>query len=221
MNYTISSDPYPLLRVQLAPGDVVETEAWAVVGLTGAAEISSVALKLTKLNLKAKVATKKAIVHSRFVATSPAELILTSGIIGQIIALAPPDGEGLHVAAGSYIASTDGIEFDVTLVKLSRTSRLPFLTFTGTGKTFIGASGSAHTMVLEPSETIIVERLHLLAMDASVSVEDGSESGVWPTVTGQELLQLTGPGQVVIQSLPRTPRTSPIGAAVSAITSLI
>ena len=221
MKYEVDASAYPTLRVTLDPGETLDSEVRAFVALTGQAEVRSNLLQPSRQGVKLRVAGKKSGVTNRFAALGEATVWLTSGIPGAILATSPAPGAGLLVAPHAYIASGDGMELDVTLLKLSKTGRMAFLSFTGTGMVFAGASGAVHELRLADGETMLVDRVHLLAIDASLTLVDGSEKGLWPAVTGQDLAALTGPGRVFLQSLPREPRKSPLAAAVKSLISFV
>ncbi len=221
MEFKVTSDAYPLLRVRLEPKEAVEAEVRAFVALTGQADIKSLALKPTKRNLKAAIGGKKSVVTSRFTATTDAELLLTSDVAGEILTLRSEADQTLRTGPGAYLASEQGVVLDVEVVKLTRASRMPLLNFRGEGRLFLGVSGTAHSMTLDDGESISLDRVHLLACDGTLAIEDVSEKGLWPTITGQDVIRLTGPGRVFIQSRPRDTRGSPLSSAVKALAGLI
>ncbi len=221
MDYDVTDGAYPLLRVRLAPTEVLEAEVRAFVGLVGEAEIKSVGLKLSKRTLKAAIGGKKSSVSNRFTAVTETKLMFTSGVAGEILAVRTEAARPLRAGPGSYIASEGSVELDVEVVKLTRTSRMPLLRFVGDGRVFLGASGSIHATGLAADETMTLDRVHLLACDGSLTIEDVSEKGLWPTLTGQDLVQLTGPGRVFVQSLPRSVRSSPLSEAVKGVSGLL
>lgn len=76
---------------------------------------------------------------------------------------------------------------------------------TGDGLTFLHASGTLHTMDLAPGEGLSVDTGCLVAMSPSVQYDIQMVPGVKTALFGGEGLffaRLTGPGRVVLQTLP-------------------
>ena len=221
MHYEVSEGPYPLLSISLAAGESLDAEVRAFVSMVGRAEISSVPLKLSKSNLKKVLAGKKSGVTNHFVASIASKLTFTSGLPGEILALDIQADRPMLARPGAYVASAGAVTMDVELRKLGTTSRLPLLRFDGEGPIFLGSSGAVHSIFLTDGKTMTLDSAHLLACDVGLEVHDVSEKGLSSSITGQQLLELTGAGRILIQSLPRAPRSSPLTDALKALTSLI
>ena len=76
---------------------------------------------------------------------------------------------------------------------------------TGDGLTFLHASGTLHMMELAPGETLRVDTGCLVAMQPSVNYDIQLVPGVKTALFGGEglfLVHLTGPGRVILQTLP-------------------
>ena len=221
MRHEVTSGAYPLLRIFLAAGESLESEVRALVSIVGPVEIKSVPLNPRKKNLKSAIAGKKDLVTNRFTASGEAEITFTAGLAGELLTLHVAPEARLLASPGAYVASGAGVTLDIELWKLGRAYWLPLLRFDGEGALFLGASGAVQTTNLAASETITVDTVHLLACDDGLGFQDVSEPGLMPALTGQDLIELTGPGRVFLQSLPRTVRSSPLANAVNAIRNLL
>jgi uncharacterized protein (AIM24 family) len=221
MRHEVTSGAYPLLRIFLAARESLDAEVRALVSIVGPVEVQSVPLSPLKKNVKSAIAGKKDLVTNRFTASGDAEVTLTAGLAGELLTLHVTPEAGLLASPGAYVASGAGVTLDIELWRLGRAYRVPLLSFDGEGALFLGASGAVHTTTLGASETMTVDRVHLLACDDGLGVQDVSERGLMPAVTGQDLIELTGPGRVFLQSLPRTVRASPLATAVKVIGSLL
>ena len=76
---------------------------------------------------------------------------------------------------------------------------------TGDGLTFLHASGTLHTMELAAGETLRVDTGCLVAMQPTVNYDIQLVPGVKTALFGGEglfLVHLTGPGRVILQTLP-------------------
>lgn len=220
MQFEITTGQYPLLRVELAPGDRLDAEVRAFVAMVGEAEISSTVLALSQNSLKTVLAGKKSAITTQFVATTPSTITLTSGLVGELAALPLTADKPFWVLPGAYVAHTGDIELGLEILKLNLTTWIPLLSFTGEGTVFLGASGAVLNRALEPEEKMVLDRVHLLACDPTLTIKDVSEAGLWPSLTGQDLLGATGPGRLLYQSLPREQRSTPLSDAVAALLKL-
>ena len=75
----------------------------------------------------------------------------------------------------------------------------------GTGKVFIEIDGSIEEKVLAKDEKIIISSGHLVMMDATCNIDVETISGFKNIFFGGEGLfntVITGPGRVVLQSMP-------------------
>ena len=76
---------------------------------------------------------------------------------------------------------------------------------TGDGLTFLHASGTLHERTLQPGESLRVDTGCLVAMQESVDYDIQMVPGVKTALFGGEglfFVRLTGPGRIVLQSLP-------------------
>ncbi|MEM6993573.1 MAG: AIM24 family protein [Myxococcota bacterium] len=220
MRYDVTAGPFPLLRITLDAGETLEAELQAFVAMDGEAEISSTLIKPTKSTLRTMIGGKKSAITTRFSAAAPTTVTLTSGIPGEFAVLTIDAQQERRVLPGAYVAHDGEVALDLEVLKLNATTWIPLLSFTGRGNVFLGASGAVHERRLAADETIVLDRVHLLACDPTLTFEDASERGLWPTLTGQDLLAATGPGQVLYQSLPRTMRSTPLSEALHTALSL-
>ena len=77
--------------------------------------------------------------------------------------------------------------------------------FTGSGIIFLEVDGSAHEYELQPGQKKIVDTGNLAAMSESCSMDIQTIAGVKNILFGGEGLfntVVTGPGKVVLQSMP-------------------
>ena len=76
---------------------------------------------------------------------------------------------------------------------------------TGNGTAFIEIDGSAQEYILQPGQKLIVSTGHLVMMDATCSIDVETVKGLKNVFLGGQGLfntVITGPGRVVLQSMP-------------------
>lgn len=111
---------------------------------------------------------------------------------------------------GAFLASTEGVELSVAFQQKFSTGLFGGEGFimqklSGNGTAFIEIDGSTIEYNLEPGQQMLIDTGYLAMMDATVKMEIQKVKGLKNVMLGGEGLfntLVTGPGRVVIQTMP-------------------
>lgn len=111
---------------------------------------------------------------------------------------------------GAFLASTEGVELSVAFQQKFSTGLFGGEGFimqklSGNGTAFIEIDGSTIEYNLEPDQQMLIDTGYLAMMDATVKMEIQKIKGLKNVMLGGEGLfntLVTGPGRVVIQTMP-------------------
>ncbi len=111
---------------------------------------------------------------------------------------------------GAFLASTEGVELSVAFQQKFSTGLFGGEGFimqklSGNGTAFIEIDGSTIEYNLEPGQQMLIDTGYLAMMDATVKMEIQKIKGLKNVMLGGEGLfntLVTGPGRVVIQTMP-------------------
>ena len=208
MNYSISGESLPVLRVELAQGERIQCEAGAMSWMDEGIIMQTEGGGLGKMFGRAF--TGENLFLNDYVAERPGEIAFASKFPGSIRAIEITPGNGLIVQKGSYLATAGDITSEVFFQKrlgkgLFGGEGFLMRRFTGSGLLFLEIDGSAHEYELGAGQKKIVDTGNLAAMSESCSMDIQTVSGVKNILFGGEGLfntVISGPGKVVLQSMP-------------------
>ncbi len=143
----------------------------------------------------------------------PGSVCFSRDGVGDIRVIELEQGQVLDVAEGSLLCADNRVQYDMLHVK--GTHRPGGLTgvwmdrLTGPGKIALHGYGDIITMTLAPKETVPCDMGALLYKDGSVQAQTKTlpfGSGLLGKLEAFEVMDLTGPGKVSLQSIdPRSP----------------
>lgn len=142
---------------------------------------------------------------------NPLCVAFAASSISKIIAINLPElGGELICQKGAYLAGEEDTEVNLAFQKRLRVGFLGRESFimqriTGKGIVFINATGTLKEMTLAPGKTLRVDSGCLVALSPSVAYEIKYARKMKTTLFGGEGLfyvSLSGPGKVLLQSLP-------------------
>ncbi len=208
MNYSISGDNLPVLRVELGQGERIECEAGAMSWMDEGIVMQTQGGGLGKMFGRAF--TGEHMFLNEYVAERSGEIAFASKFPGSIRAVQISEGNGLIVQKGSYLATVGNISSEVFFQKklgkgLFGGEGFLMRRFTGSGIVFLEIDGSAHEYELAPGQKKIIDTGNLAAMSESCSLDIQTISGVKNILFGGEGLfntVITGPGKIILQSMP-------------------
>ena len=208
MQYEIKGESLPVLKCQLSQGDVIQCEAGAMSWMDDGIEMQTEAGGLGKMF--GRLLTGENMFLNTYVANRAGEIAFASKFPGSIRAIEITPGNGIIVQKGSYLATVGDVKSEVFIQKkisggLFGGEGFLMRKFTGNGIVFLEIDGSAHDYELAAGEVKIVDSGNLAAMSENCKMEIRTIKGVKNVLFGGEGLfntVVTGPGKVVLQSMP-------------------
>lgn len=208
MKYQIEGE-YPVLRLQLNRGEKIITSSgnmsWMTSGFNYETSTRGGILKgLTR------AITGEGMFQNIYTAVKDnQEIAFASSLPGKIIHI-PMNGKTIIAQKNAYLASTEGISFEVALTKKISAGLLGgegfvLQKFNGHGDLFLEADGSLIEYELNPGEEMLVDQGHVFMFDNTVRYSIETVKGLKNMVFGGEgafLVKLTGPGKVMLQTMP-------------------
>lgn len=221
IDYAIIGDDLQAVVVTLDPGEAVVAEAGAMMymqqGITMATTLDTTGRKGGIFD-KLMAGGKRILSGDSFFVTLFAnegtrrsDVAFSSPFPGKILAMDLDDWGGTVICQkDSFLCAARGIDVSIAF---SRRIGAGFFggegfilqRLQGDGLTFIQASGTLHTIELAAGEELRVDTGCLVAMQPSVDYDIEMVPGIKTALFGGEGLffaRLTGPGRVVLQTLP-------------------
>lgn len=213
LDYTIQGDNLQVARLRLKPGQEVYAEAGKMVykfpsiqwetRMTG----ESIGQKIWGA-LKRKM-MGESLFLTYFKAASPGEVGFAGNYPGKIHVFDLKPGQSVLAQRDSFICAESSVQLNIALVKKLGAGFFGGEGFilerlTGPGAVFIHAGGDFVEFSLQPGESIQIDTGSIVAFDESVEYDIQMVGGIKTAIFGGEglfLATLTGPGNVIIQSM--------------------
>jgi uncharacterized protein (TIGR00266 family) len=199
---------YSLAIVKLAPNERIRADSGAMVSHSDGLEIETKAEGGFLKSLGRAVLGGESFFQNFWKAgASGGELTLAPDLPGDIV-LIEMSGAPMLVQSGSYLASEDGVNVDakISAKAFVAAEGVSMLECTGTGKMLVNSYGAIFERSLGANEKYIVDTSHLVAFEASMTVERKSVGGLKSALLSGEglVVAMTGPGRIYIQT--RSPK---------------
>lgn len=208
MQYEIKGESLPILKCQLNQGDIIQCEAGAMSWMDDHIEMQTEGGGLGKMF--GRLLTGENMFLNTYVAKKAGEIAFASKFPGSIRAIEITPGNGLIVQKGSYLATFGDVKSEVFIQKrisggLFGGEGFLMRKFTGSGIVFLEIDGSAHDYELQAGDVKVIDSGNLAAMSENCNMEIRTIKGVKNVLFGGEGLfntVVTGPGKIVLQSMP-------------------
>ena len=209
MKYEIKGEPLPVVICAVENGESVICEAGAMSWMTPNMSMETSGGGMGKLFGRAFAG--ESMFQNRYTAQGGNGIIaFTASFPGSIRALEITPDKPVIVQKRGFLASEEGVEMSVAFQKKMGSGLFGGEGFimqklSGHGTAFIEIDGSVLEYELKAGQQLIVSTGHLAMMDASVSIDVQQIRGVKNVLFGGESLfntVLTGPGRVVLQTMP-------------------
>ena len=208
MNYEITGGNLPVVLIRLDAGEVVTCESGSMSWMDQGIEMQTEGGGVGKMF--GRMFTGESLMLNKYVARQAGEIAFASSFPGSIRAIEVTPDKPVVAQKGAFLASVGNVEMSVHVQKklggaLFGGEGIIMQKFSGSGLVFFEIDGSAIEYDLQPGEQKIVDTGYTAVMDASVGYDVVMIKGVKNVLFGGEGLfntTLTGPGHVVLQSMP-------------------
>ena len=209
MKYEIRGGNLPVVEVELESGESIRCESGAMSWMSANMEMETHSGGLGKVF--SKMLSHERLFQNTYTAMGGKGLIaFASSFPGNIVAVEIGDGREVVCQKSAFLAATEGVELSVFFQKklgsgLFGGEGFIMQRLSGRGIAFLEIDGSTVEKYLAPGEQLIADTGYVAMMDASCSIDVQSVRGVKNVLFGGEGLFntiITGPGKVVLQSMP-------------------
>ena len=208
MRYEIKGDNLPVLICRLEAGESMLCEGGAMSWMDDGIEMETQSGGLGKMF--GRMFTNEKLFQNRYVAKRPGEIAFASSFPGSILPVRITPDKPIVVQKSAFLASSGNVELSVHFQKklgsgLFGGEGFVLQRISGDGIVFLEIDGSSVEYELAAGERKILSTGYLAMMDASCSIDVQTVKGVKNVLFGGEGLfntVITGPGHVVLQTMP-------------------
>ncbi len=210
MKYEIQGSNFPVLVCNLESGESMITEGGGMSWMSPNMQMQTTSNGGLGKAI-GRMFTKESLFQNKYTAQGgPGMIAFASSFPGDIMAIEIGPGKECVCQKSAFLASTTGVELSLFFNKkfgagLFGGEGFIMQKLSGTGMAFIEIDGSAVRYNLAPGQQIIVDTGHVVMMSASCSMDIQTVKGAKNIFLGGEGLfntVITGPGEVVLQTLP-------------------
>ena len=221
MRYNITGEPMPVVICDVEANESMITEKGSMVWMSPNMEMQTSAGGIGKAF--GRMFSGESMFQNIYTARGgPGMIAFASSFPGSIRAVDIDPQHPIVVQKSGFLASEAGVELSVFFQKKGMTGFFGGEGFilqklSGHGTAFLEIDGSAVEYTLQPGQQIVIDTGNLAMIDATCSVDVQSVKGVKNVLFGGEGLfntVVTGPGRVVLQTMP----ISNFAGAVAAMT---
>ena len=211
MKYEIKGEPMPVVICQLDSGESILSESGAMSWMSPNLVMETVGGGAGKVF--GRMFSGESIFQNRYTAQGgPGMIAFASSFPGSIRALEIDEQHPVVVQKRGFLASEAGVELSVFFKKkvasgLFGGEGLIMQKLSGRGLAFVEIDGSVAEYDLAPGQKLITSTGQVALMDATCTMDVQTVKGVKNVLFGGEGLfntVITGPGRVVLQTMPLT-----------------
>jgi uncharacterized protein (TIGR00266 family) len=206
MNVDIRYRPsYSLAMVTLDPGESIQVESGAMVGMSPNLEMETEASGGLLKSLGRKMFGGESFFLNTYTGTSEGDSVALAPPLPGDVAVIEMRGETLLVQSGSYLGSSEGIKVETKWSGAKTffgSEGLIMLRVSGSGTLIVSSYGAIHPVELEAGQSYVVDTGHLVTFEEHMNFELKKVAGWKSTLfSGEGLVaELTGPGKLTLQS---------------------
>ncbi len=210
MDYKIVGDVMQALTIEMRQGEEIYAEAGSMLYMSEGIQLDSQMRGGFLKGLARKFLAGESLFMSVFRCQSPsAHMAMAAPIMGRVI---PIELKGTTILAerNAYLCSIGNVELSVAFTKRLGAGFFGGEGFilqkiTGTGLVFLNAGGNMLEFDLKPGESLRVDTGCIVSMAETVKYDFQFVGGIKNALFGGEGLffaTLTGPGKIILQTLP-------------------
>ena len=211
MKYEIKGEPMPVVICELDPGESIVSEAGAMSWMSANMQMETIGGGVGKAF--GRMFSGESMFQNRYTAQGgPGMIAFASSFPGAIRAIEIDPSRPVVVQKRGFLASDPGVELSVFFRKKVASGLFGGEGFimqklSGRGTAFVEIDGSTVEYDLAPGEKLISSTGQVAIMDATCSMDVQTVKGVKNALFGGEGFfntVITGPGRVVLQTMPLT-----------------
>lgn len=209
MRYNITGEPMPVVICDVEANESMVTEKGSMVWMSPNMDMQTSAGGLGKAF--GRMFSGESMFQNIYTAKGgPGMIAFASSFPGSIRAVDITPDRPIVVQKSGFLASESGVELSVFFQKKAAAGFFGGEGFilqklSGHGTAFLEIDGSAVEYTLQPGQQIVVDTGNLAMLDATCTVDVKSVKGIKNVLFGGEGLfntVVTGPGRVVLQTMP-------------------
>ncbi len=222
MQYKIIGEPLPVVECQLAAGEAMITERGSMCWMSPNMKMETSAGGVGKAF--GRMFSGESMFQNTYTAQGgPGMISFASSFPGSIRVIDIAPGREVVVQKSGFLASEAGVELSVFFQKKASAGFFGGEGFimqklSGQGTAFVEIDGYAVEYELAPGQQMVIDTGYLAMCDASCSIDIVSVKGVKNVLFGGEGLfntVVTGPGKIVLQTMPISSFAGALGPFVS------
>lgn len=208
MNYQITGDSLPVLKVRLEKGERIRCQAGGMSWMDNNIEMKTEFGGVGKVI--GRIINRESLALNEYTALQNGEIVFSSSFPGSIVAVRITKGQPIVVQKSAFLAMYGNIESSVFFQQRISSGffggeGFVMQQFAGEGIVFLEVDGSAHEYNLMAGEQKTLDTGYLVMMDSSCRMDIQRIKGVKNMIFGGEGIfntVITGPGKILIQSMP-------------------
>ena len=217
MKYSIQGEPMPVVICELQSGESLMSEAGSMSWMSPNMKMETTGGGIGKVF--GRMFSGEALFQNRYTAQGNGMIAFASSFPGSIRAIEITPDHPVIVQKGGSMAAESGVELSVHFQKKLGAGFFGGEGFimqrlSGRGTAFIEIDGSAIEYDLQPGQQLVVDTGCVAMVDGSVQMDIQTVKGVKNVLFGGEGLfntVLTGPGHVILQTMPLSGFAAAIG----------
>ena len=210
MRYEIKGEPMPVVICELENGESMISESGAMSWMSQTMHMETISGGVGKAF--GRMFSGESLFQNRYSAQGSGMIAFASSFPGSIRAVEVGAGREVIVQKSGFLAAEAGVELSVCFQKKLGAGFFGGEGFimqrlSGHGTAFIEIDGTAMEYELQPGQKLIVDTGYVAMLDASCTLDIQSVNGVKNVLFGGKGLfntVVTGPGRVVLQTMPLT-----------------
>ncbi|MBQ7677320.1 MAG: TIGR00266 family protein [Lachnospiraceae bacterium] len=221
MRYEIKGGSFPVAVCKMSAGEAINCEAGAMSWMDPTIQMETKSGGLGKL--VGRVLTNETLFLNRYVANADGEIAFSANSPGEIRAIDIQPGRSVVCQKGAFLASDESVDLDIFFQKKIGTGFFGGEGFvmqklSGQGTALIEIDGSTVEYELAAGESKTIDSGYLVMMDDTCSIDVVMIKGVKNVLFGGEGLfntVVTGPGRIVLQTMPMVQIVARIASMMS------
>ena len=210
MKYNITGTPMPVLNCMLEPNESMISESGSMSWMSPNMELKTTTNGGVGKVFSRMISGEKMFQNIYTARNSNGLISFASSFPGDIVALNVTPGQEYLVQKTGFLAGTQGVDLSVYLQKNIGAGFFSGEGFilqkiSGNGIAFVEVDGSATEIQLAPGQQIIIDTGHLVLAEGTCDIDVKSVKGIKNALFGGVGVfntVVTGPGKVVLQSMP-------------------